>query len=69
MARPALLAALRDARLYVQRLDDIASSLQIGARWLTGGADGCIYQVEVRSDADLLAEALLIIIARTNVTQ
>ena len=68
-ARPAFLAALRDARLYVQRLDDIASPLRVNARWLSGGADGCIYQIEVRADGELLAEARVIIIARTDVAQ
>lgn len=66
IARPAFLAALRDARLYVERLDDIAAPLEITAQWLTGGEDGCIYRIDVRADDKLLAQARVIIIPRAD---
>lgn len=66
IARPAFLAALRDARLYVERLDDIAAQLTVTAQWLSGGEDGCIYRIDVRADGGLLARARVIIIPRAD---
>jgi predicted hotdog family 3-hydroxylacyl-ACP dehydratase len=66
IARSALLAALRDARLYVQRLDDIAAPLTVMAQCLTGGEDGCIYRIDVSANGELLARARVIIIPRAD---
>ena len=59
---PAYLAALRDARLTVTRLDDVEAPLEVTAKWLTGRAGNCIYQSRISANAQVLAEARITII-------
>ncbi|MFO1429424.1 MAG: hypothetical protein U1F76_04675 [Candidatus Competibacteraceae bacterium] len=66
-ALPCYLAALRAARLYSDYLDGIAMSLQVSARRLLGNAGDCIYRIEIRADATVLAEARVTIITRPEV--
>ena len=66
-ARPAYLAALRAARLYSDYLDEIAAPLQVKARRLAGSDGNCIYQIEIRVNATVLAEARVTIITRPGV--
>ena len=58
------LAALRDARLHVTRLDDLGSPLQIYACRLFGEAANTVYQCRVFSGDVLLAEGRAIIMLR-----
>src|SRR5882672_10941429 len=46
-ASPGYLAALREARLHVMRLDDVASPLQICAYRLFGEAANTVYECRV----------------------
>jgi predicted hotdog family 3-hydroxylacyl-ACP dehydratase len=62
--QPGYLAALREAHVYVSRLDDIAADLAVTAQWLTGEASHCIYRIGVSANGMLLAQARMIIIAR-----
>jgi predicted hotdog family 3-hydroxylacyl-ACP dehydratase len=62
---PGYLAALRDARLYVMRLDDVASPLQICAYRLFGEAANTVYECQVSAGDVLLAEGRITIILRT----
>ena len=61
-ARPAYLAALRDARLYVQHLDAIEAPLAVTAELLLGNRDSAIYRCRVYAADRLLAEARITII-------
>lgn len=63
---PAYLAALREAHLYVQRLDDIEQPLEVTARRLVGMAGNCIYQVYINARTDKLAEARITIISHAS---
>jgi predicted hotdog family 3-hydroxylacyl-ACP dehydratase len=63
-ATPGLLVALRDARLYVDRLDDIPHLLEVKASNLGGSGGNYVYQVEIRGGGKLLAQARLTILAR-----
>jgi predicted hotdog family 3-hydroxylacyl-ACP dehydratase len=63
-APPGYLAALRDARLYATRLDDVASSLQIRAHRLFGEAANTVYECRVSAGDNLLAEGRITIILR-----
>jgi len=65
IAPPGYLAALRGAHLYVARLDDIPSSLQICANLLFGDGANTIYECRVLTDNVLLANARVTIIQRT----
>ncbi len=58
------LAALRDARLHVTRLDDFGSPLQICACRLFGEAANTVYQCRVLAGDVLLAEGHFIIMLR-----
>jgi len=58
------LAALRDARLHVTRLDDLGSPLQIYACRLFGEVANTVYQCRVFSGDVLLAEGRAIIMLR-----
>jgi predicted hotdog family 3-hydroxylacyl-ACP dehydratase len=60
-APPGYLAALRDARLYMMRLDDVASPLQICAHRLVGEAANTVYECRVSADDVLLAEGRITI--------
>jgi len=64
-APPGYLAALRDARLYAIRLDDVASSLQICAHRVFGAAANTVYECQVSASDVLLAEGRITIILRT----
>jgi predicted hotdog family 3-hydroxylacyl-ACP dehydratase len=65
MPPPGYLAALRDARLYAMRLDDIASPLEICAHRLFGQAANTVYECRVSGGDVLLAEGRITIIPRT----
>jgi predicted hotdog family 3-hydroxylacyl-ACP dehydratase len=64
-AAPGYLAALRDARLHVMRLDDVASPLQICAWRLFGEAANTVYECQVSAVDIPLAEGRITIILRT----
>ena len=55
-ARPGMLAALRDVRLYVDRIDTIDTPLTITARKQLAQASGSLYEFEVRAGDRLLCE-------------
>jgi predicted hotdog family 3-hydroxylacyl-ACP dehydratase len=63
-APPGYLAALRDARLHVIRLDDIASPLQIYACRLFGDVANTVYEFRVSASDVLLADGRTTIILR-----
>jgi predicted hotdog family 3-hydroxylacyl-ACP dehydratase len=64
-APPGYLAALRDARIHVMRLDDIASPLQICVHRLFGEAANTVYECRVSAGGVLLADGRIIIVLRT----
>jgi len=64
IAPPGYLAALRDARLHVMRLDDFGSPLQIYAWRLFGEAANTVYQCRALAGDVLLAEGRFIIMLR-----
>jgi predicted hotdog family 3-hydroxylacyl-ACP dehydratase len=64
IAPPGYLAALRDARLYVARLDDITSPLQICANRLFGNGANTIYECRVLAGDIPIAEGRITIIQR-----
>jgi predicted hotdog family 3-hydroxylacyl-ACP dehydratase len=63
-ASPGYLAALRDARLHVMRLDDVASPLQICAYRLFGEAANTVYECRVSVGDILLADGRITIMLR-----
>jgi predicted hotdog family 3-hydroxylacyl-ACP dehydratase len=63
-ARPGYLAALRDARLHVLRLDDISLPLQIRANRLFGDGANTIYECRVSATDLPIAEARITIVQR-----
>jgi len=63
-ASPGYLAAVRDARLHVTRLDDVASPLQICAYRLFGEAANTVYECRVAAGDILLADGRITIILR-----
>jgi len=64
-APPGYLAALRDARLHVARLDDIATPLVICANHLFGDHANTVYKFRVSADDFLIAEGRVTIMQRT----
>lgn len=64
-APPGYLAALRDARLQVKRLDDIASPLRICAYRLFSDVANAVYECRVLAGDVLLADGRVTIILRT----
>jgi predicted hotdog family 3-hydroxylacyl-ACP dehydratase len=64
-APPGYLVALRDARLYVMRLDDVASPLRIRAHRLFGEAANTVYECQISVGDILLAEGRITMILRT----
>jgi hypothetical protein len=64
-ASPGYLAALRDARLHVARLDDIQSPLQIFANRLFGEGSNTVYECRVSAGDLLLANGRITIMQRT----
>lgn len=63
-APPGYLAALRDARLHVARLDDIRSPLQISANRLFGDGANTIYECRVSADNVPLVDGRVTIVQR-----
>jgi predicted hotdog family 3-hydroxylacyl-ACP dehydratase len=63
-ASPGYLAALREARLHVMRLDDVASPLQICAYRLFGEAANTVYECRVSAGNILLADGRITIMLR-----
>ena len=63
-APPGYLAALRDARLHVPRLDDIRSPLYIGLNRLFGDGANTIYECRVSADNVPLADGRVTIVQR-----
>src|SRR5947208_12209638 len=63
-APPGYLAALRDAQLNVEQLDDIASPLFVRARRLFGEAVNTVYECEVSANEKLLARGRVTIVLR-----
>ena len=64
-APPGYLAALRDARLHVARLDDIRSPLQVCANRLFGDGANTVYECRVLAGNALLANGRITIIQRS----
>ena len=64
-APPGYLAALRDARLHVMRLDDIDLPLQIWAHRLFGDTANLVYESRVSAGDALLADGRIVIMLRT----
>ena len=58
------LAALRDAHLYVDRLDDLASPLEIRAQRLFGDAGNTIYKCAISAGGISVAEGRVTIMVR-----
>lgn len=63
-APPGFLAALRNARLHLASLHDLASILEIRARRLFGDSANTVYECRISAGDVLLAEARLTIIQR-----
>jgi predicted hotdog family 3-hydroxylacyl-ACP dehydratase len=63
-AAPGYLAALRDARLYVERLDDITSPLQVSANRLFGDKANTVYECRISTNETPIAEGRITIIQR-----
>jgi predicted hotdog family 3-hydroxylacyl-ACP dehydratase len=63
-APPCYLAALRDARLHVDRLDDLASPLEVRAQRLFGEAGNTIYQCAILAGGTAIAEGRVTIMLR-----
>jgi predicted hotdog family 3-hydroxylacyl-ACP dehydratase len=53
--RPGLLVTLRDVKLAVERIDDVAADLEIRARKLLATPDGQLYAFEISAAGRLLA--------------
>ena len=64
-APPGYLAALRDARLYVKRLDDIESALEIFASRLFGDRANTVYECRVSAGDTPIAQGRITIVQRT----
>jgi predicted hotdog family 3-hydroxylacyl-ACP dehydratase len=63
-APPGYLAALRDARFYVNRLDDIESPLEIFARRLFGDRANTVYECRISAGNNPIAEGRITIVQR-----
>jgi predicted hotdog family 3-hydroxylacyl-ACP dehydratase len=63
-APPCYLAALRDARLHVARLDDLASPLEVRAQRLFGDSGNTIYQCAILASGISVAEGRVTIMLR-----
>src|SRR5207249_3624080 len=63
-APPGYLAALRDAQLHVDRLDDIGEPLQVRARRLFGEVVDAVYECEISAGGKLLASGRVTIMLR-----
>src|SRR4029077_3982739 len=58
------LAALRDAHLYVDRLDNLASSLEVRAQRLFGDSGNTVYQCAISASGTPVAEGRVTIMLR-----
>jgi predicted hotdog family 3-hydroxylacyl-ACP dehydratase len=63
-APPGYLVALRDARLYVARLDDVTSPLWVSANRIFGDSANTVYQCRVSANDAPLAEARITVMPR-----
>lgn len=63
-APPHYFAALRDAHLQVNRLDDIALPLNVHAQCLFGEAGDAVYQCQVSAGNVVLAEGRVTVMVR-----
>jgi predicted hotdog family 3-hydroxylacyl-ACP dehydratase len=63
-APPGYLAALRDSKLNVPRLDDIDSPLEVRARRLFGDTANCVYECRISAGDALVAEGRVTIVLR-----
>lgn len=63
-AAPAMLAALRQVELTVERVDDIEETLTVSARLRVGGPDGWLYEFEVAAGDRMLARGRVSVIPR-----
>ncbi len=63
-APPGYLAALREARLHVMRLNDVASPLRICAHRLFGEGANVVYECRVSAGDALLADGRITIMLR-----
>lgn len=63
-APPGYLAAVRDAQLQVERLDDIAEPLHVRAQRLFGEAADTVYQCEISAGDKVLARGRVTIMLR-----
>lgn len=64
-APPGYLAALRDAQLHAQRLDDIAKPLQVRAQRLFGEGADTVYDCRILVGEKLLASGRVTIMLRS----
>ena len=64
-APPGYLAALRDAQLFVERMDDIAEPLHVHARRLYGKSTDTVYECEISAGGNLLARGRVTIMLRS----
>jgi len=63
-APPGYLAAIRDAQLRVERLDNIVSPLLIRAERLFGEAANTVYECQISAGDELLASSRVTIMLR-----
>lgn len=63
-APPGYLAALRDAELYVNQLDDISVPLLVRAQRLFGAAVDTVYECQILAGDQLLAQGRVTIVKR-----
>jgi predicted hotdog family 3-hydroxylacyl-ACP dehydratase len=64
-APPGYLAALRDAQVQVERLDDIIEPLQVRAHRLFGEGADTVYECEISAGDKLLARGRVTIMLRS----
>ena len=58
------LAALRDTHLYVGRLDDLPSPLEVRAKRLFGDAGNTVYECAILTSGNVIAEGRVTIMLR-----
>lgn len=67
VAPPGYLAAVRDSCWSITALDTISAPLEVAAQRLLGDAARCIYAIQLRAQAQLLAQARITIMPQPNV--
>jgi len=60
-ARPGMLAAVREVRFYIERLDMLNTPLSIDATRRLARSDGLVYDFTVRAAEQLLCEGRVVI--------